>query len=144
MNRIVGIEKEWLFMDTYRFMDTSWCFLNVKKTASNIVCLRRCNYSLSAVPLNLTFAHFFMYDHTYLIDNGFGSRQRLLWMVLDRLGSVGYFGLPSKVHSAYVSIPHFHHRRLSVMSSISLLLFLIGFVWLFIFLKNNTFVWVCQ
>lgn len=75
----MGIEKEWLFMDTYRFMDTSWCFLNVKKTASNIVCLRRCNYSLSAVPLNLTFAHFFMYDHTYLIDNGFGSRQRLLW-----------------------------------------------------------------
>ena len=60
-----------------------------------------------AVPLKLTNRPLSTYNHTFLIDNGFGSRQRLL---------SDDFRLPSKVHSAITSIQQSHHLLLSAIS----------------------------
>ena len=72
-----------------------------------------------AVPLKLTNRPLSTYCHTLLIDNGFGSRQRLLCRL--------HFRLPSKVHSAILFIQQSHHLLLSVISFDNLLLFLNGF-----------------
>ena len=53
---------------------------------------------------------FLTYYHTLLIDNGFGSRQRLLFRLIR------HFRLPSKVHSELKSIQQSHHLLLSVIS----------------------------
>ena len=86
-----------------------------------------------AVPLKLTNRPLSTYCHTLLIDNGFGSRQRLLCRL--------HFRLPSKVHSAILFIQQSHHLLLSEMLMKSLLLFLNG---LRIYTQFSTNLLICQ
>ena len=67
-----------------------------------------------------------MYKHTLLIDNGFGSRQTIIFCIQN-------FRLPSKVHSLINFIQQSHHLLLSWMSLYKLLLFLNGFALLWLY-----------
>ena len=86
------------------------------------------NFLLSRYHSNWRIVHFLMYKHTLLIDNGFGSRQRLLFRLKFRAA----LGRP------FNNLSHtgFHQCLLSGMIKNYLLFFLIGFV-VFYFTTGN-------
>ena len=87
------------------------------------------NFLLSRYHSNWRIVHFLMYKHTLLIDNGFGSRQRLLFRLKFRAALGRPFN--NLFHTGL------HQHLLSGMIRNYLLFFLIGFVILYFTTGNR-------
>ena len=79
-----------------------WEFFKITKTVSSYLMLETVinSYYRGTTQLNVHDVLFRMYIHTLLIDNGSGSRQRLLWNLISSFRAALESPFSNSVHTA--------------------------------------------